>query len=188
MIINKSEIHPDLPDLTTKHQLLDLHVFRSLSIFIAGVGGHGGSGIHADLESKYQEIIQRVSMYAIPSPQETVQLSPRLEISRKTDTVSVQSLPSFMFPVPSPATDTLVIPGYGGGGGSNPSGSLRQIPGDRGSGVGVGGSGGVAGGASGAGTEQGGGLRNTAASPTGSPPRGQVEQVHVTKCAVCTIL
>lgn len=34
---------------------------------ITGVGGHGGAGIHADLESKYREIIQRVSCHATPS-------------------------------------------------------------------------------------------------------------------------
>ena len=32
-------------------------------IIVAGVGGHGGAGIHADLEEKYQTIVQRLSMY-----------------------------------------------------------------------------------------------------------------------------
>ncbi|KAL3868445.1 hypothetical protein ACJMK2_041252 [Sinanodonta woodiana] len=36
-------------------------------INMKGVGGHGGSGIHADLEDKYNEIIQCVSLYAAPS-------------------------------------------------------------------------------------------------------------------------
>lgn len=31
-----------------------------------GVGGHGGTGIHADKIDKYKEIIQRISLYAIP--------------------------------------------------------------------------------------------------------------------------
>ncbi|KAK3596964.1 hypothetical protein CHS0354_033622 [Potamilus streckersoni] len=36
-------------------------------INMKGVGGHGGSGIHADLEDKYNEIIQCVSLYAAPN-------------------------------------------------------------------------------------------------------------------------
>lgn len=32
-----------------------------------GVGGHGGSGAHADLEDKYNEIIHRISQYAEPA-------------------------------------------------------------------------------------------------------------------------
>ncbi len=42
----------------------------------AGVGGHGGAGIHADLQSKYQEIAQRVSLHATPEPRNTVELTP----------------------------------------------------------------------------------------------------------------
>ena len=31
-----------------------------------GVGGHGGTGIHADKKDKYREIIQRLSQHATP--------------------------------------------------------------------------------------------------------------------------
>ena len=34
--------------------------------FLLGVGGHGGTGIHADKQDKYKEIIQRTSLYAVP--------------------------------------------------------------------------------------------------------------------------
>ena len=33
---------------------------------ITGIGGHGGTGIHADKNNKYKEIIQRISLYAVP--------------------------------------------------------------------------------------------------------------------------
>lgn len=33
---------------------------------ITGVGGHGGTGIHGDLNDKYKEVIQRVMNYATP--------------------------------------------------------------------------------------------------------------------------
>ncbi|XP_064605338.1 uncharacterized protein LOC135470368 isoform X2 [Liolophura sinensis] len=36
-------------------------------INMKGVGGHGGSGAHADLEDKYNEIIHRISQYAEPA-------------------------------------------------------------------------------------------------------------------------
>jgi len=32
-----------------------------------GVGGHGGTGIHADLQDKYGEILQRVAAHAEPT-------------------------------------------------------------------------------------------------------------------------
>ncbi|XP_053395544.1 uncharacterized protein LOC123523775 [Mercenaria mercenaria] len=43
-------------------------------INMKGVGGHGGTGIHADKNDKYKEIIQRISLYAVP------------DLSRCTDT------------------------------------------------------------------------------------------------------
>lgn len=33
----------------------------------AGVGGHGGMGIHADIQDKYGEVLQRVAMHASPT-------------------------------------------------------------------------------------------------------------------------
>ncbi|KAH9504609.1 hypothetical protein Btru_062423 [Bulinus truncatus] len=35
-------------------------------ISMKGIGGHGGTGIHADLMDKYSELVQRVSLYAKP--------------------------------------------------------------------------------------------------------------------------
>lgn len=32
----------------------------------AGVGGHGGTGIHADLKDKYKEIVQKMMNYIVP--------------------------------------------------------------------------------------------------------------------------
>lgn len=36
-------------------------------IDLEGIGGHGGCGVHADLEEKYREIVQRISRHALPS-------------------------------------------------------------------------------------------------------------------------
>ncbi|XP_041360166.1 uncharacterized protein LOC121376383 [Gigantopelta aegis] len=42
-------------------------IFSQLAyINMKGVGGHGGTGIHADLEDKYNEIIQRLSLHVTP--------------------------------------------------------------------------------------------------------------------------
>ena len=41
----------------------------------AGVGGHGGTGIHADIHDKYTEIVQRVALHASPTLAPCVQLS-----------------------------------------------------------------------------------------------------------------
>ena len=39
---------------------------------LSGVGGHGGAGIHADVEDKYQSIMQRLSVYCTPKAQPQV--------------------------------------------------------------------------------------------------------------------
>lgn len=39
---------------------------NKFSFIFAGIGGHGGTGIHADKKDKYREIIQRISQYATP--------------------------------------------------------------------------------------------------------------------------
>lgn len=44
---------------------------------LKGVGGHGGSGIHADLDAKYQEIVTRLSNHAAPQRKPFVAVSPR---------------------------------------------------------------------------------------------------------------
>ncbi len=122
-------------------------------------------------------------MYVNPQPQQSVELSPRLDVTRQHDSLSDPSLPSYTFPSPSPAAESLFIPGYGV---RDPAVPLR-----RGQAVGLGGGVGLVVGPGSSSVlvpEPGGGLRNTANSPTGSQPRAQVEQVHVAKCAVCTIL
>lgn len=42
--------------------ILSQHVYINMK----GVGGHGGTGIHADLQDKYAEIVQRVALHATP--------------------------------------------------------------------------------------------------------------------------
>lgn len=47
-----------------------------LYINMKGIGGHGGTGIHADLEDKYNEIIQRISHYSVPETSTSTQGDP----------------------------------------------------------------------------------------------------------------
>ena len=83
------------------------------NIFL-GVGGHGGSGIHADLESKYQEIIQRTSIYAKREPRATVDLSPRGEGGMKPFSYDAPGEERIIeISTPSPARTPLMLPGYG---------------------------------------------------------------------------
>ena len=44
----------------------------------AGVGGHGGTGIHADTQDKYGEVLQRVAMHATPT------LAPCIHLAQDT--------------------------------------------------------------------------------------------------------
>ena len=41
-------------------------MFNDVIFLCLGVGGHGGTGIHADRKDKYREIIQRLSLHASP--------------------------------------------------------------------------------------------------------------------------
>ena len=143
---------------------------------IVGVGGHGGSGIHADLENKYQEILQRVVYNVKPEPHINLELTPITSESETSDNQS--SLGVGQNGSPHTSQMPIVIPGYrsdsSSGGGRRPltSGEMRTVI----------------------------RLRNTAPNghdgPEGTGPRGRgdaegegpVEQVHVTKCAVCTIM
>ena len=78
------------------------------------MGGHGGSGIHADLESKYQEIIQRTSIYAKREPRATVDLSPRGEGGMKPFSYNAPGEERIIeISTPSPARAPLMLPGYG---------------------------------------------------------------------------
>ena len=40
--------------------------WSSIASLFTGIGGHGGTGIHADLQDKYAEIVQRVSLHTQP--------------------------------------------------------------------------------------------------------------------------
>ena len=85
----------------------------SFSIIFLGVGGHGGSGIHADLESKYQEIIQRTSVHAKRDPRATVDLSPRDDGCMKPFSYDAPEEHIIEISTPSPARAPLMLPGYG---------------------------------------------------------------------------
>ncbi|KAK7100922.1 uncharacterized protein [Littorina saxatilis] len=53
---------------------LALILSQLVYINMKGVGGHGGTGIHADIQDKYAEIVQRVAMHATPTLTPCVQL------------------------------------------------------------------------------------------------------------------
>ncbi|CAH1772434.1 unnamed protein product [Owenia fusiformis] len=117
-----------------------------------GIGGHGGSGIHADLESRYAEIIQRLSRYAIPSPRKSVEMTPQItQLNAKNSNHSQSTLSSG--DRYSSNSEPLVIPDYAVGR------DQRTNPTNR----------------------------NMSHGSMGSRQTG-VQQVHVQKCAVCTIL
>ena len=91
--------------LTPKH--LTCCILVTLVILVAGVGGHGGSGIHADLADKYQEILQRVSCYASTLPPEVSAPSPR------PLTHSQQSVQSDSPRSAGSQPEAILIEGYG---------------------------------------------------------------------------
>jgi len=134
---------------------------------VAGVGGHGGSGIHADLDDKYREIVTRVSNYSpLRQPHPVVAVSPR----RKTATgVLLSTVPTAAVPRPA-AVDR---------GGGPPTDNLHA---DRGGNVG----GGDERAAENPASSGGGASARRAAS--GGSGTGQVQPASVTKCAVCSIL
>lgn len=46
--------------------LLNDSFINGLADILPGVGGHGGTGIHADLKDKYKEIVQKLMNYIVP--------------------------------------------------------------------------------------------------------------------------
>jgi len=131
---------------------------------VIGVGGHGGSGIHADLDDKYREIVTRVSNYSpLRQPRPVVAVSPR----RKAAVPATAPAAA----VPRPAVDR--------GGGPVTVRTAGNHAADRGGGGGGGASGdeNLSSGAGGA-----------SARRADSSGTGQVQPASVTKCAVCSIL
>ena len=138
-------------------------MYYSLLYFIlySGVGGHGGGGLHADMENKYQEILQRVSAHAVPRYHPQLELSPKSEIAKHYH--SETSSRSDAYDEDEEAGES-VLPYISD---SSVSGRTNYTA----------------------------ALNNTLPNPQHHDstevnpfPRNQVEQVHVTKCAVCTIL
>ena len=135
-------------------------------INMKGVGGHGGSGIHADKEDKYQEILQRVTAHAVAKPRPQLDLSPRSEMPKKSDSChSEPSLPSDVYDGEGAAES--FIPYISDSSISGRTTYTAALHGPQNN------------------------TPNTAAIARSefNPHHGnQVEQVHVTKCAVCVIL
>ena len=128
---------------------------------VAGVGGHGGSGIHADIDDKYREIVTRVSNYSpLRQPRPVVPVSP----CQKTFPLVAPA------PAPVPPPPSQVDRGQV---------TVRTPTDHRDSGSGDGGS------------NRGGENPSSSATGAASARRagsGQVQSVQVTKCTVCTIL
>ncbi|XP_052258332.1 uncharacterized protein LOC127863023 isoform X2 [Dreissena polymorpha] len=62
-------------------------------INMKGVGGHGGTGIHADRQDKYREIIQRLSLHTTP---DTCHLEPETDTeSKKSHLIEHEMLSNF---------------------------------------------------------------------------------------------
>ncbi|XP_064624651.1 uncharacterized protein LOC135486079 [Lineus longissimus] len=120
-------------------------------IDMKGVGGHGGSGIHADTQEKYAEIIQQVSKYAVPDISRTDQSGSLTE--SKNSNHSQSSLQSGSQLSTGGSRDHQVI---------NDFFHDRVTPPPR--------------------------RRASRQSEHSLQRPNQVEQVHVTKCAVCCML
>ncbi|KAK2167674.1 hypothetical protein LSH36_25g02050, partial [Paralvinella palmiformis] len=130
-------------------------------INMKGIGGHGGGGLHADMENKYQEILQRVSTHTVPRYHPQLELSPKSEMVKHYQ--SETSLRSDVYDEDEEAGESLF-----------PYISDSSVSGR---------------------TTYTAGLHRSGTNPPQhdnsevNPFHGnQVEQVHVTKCAVCTIL
>ncbi|XP_048256527.1 uncharacterized protein LOC124147603 isoform X2 [Haliotis rufescens] len=129
-------------------------------INMKGVGGHGGSGVHADLQDKHNEIINRILLYTMPAVQPCIDSAVTVtDISKQQDLgseslydTSLSSLTEPDIPLlqevyhapPSPHRNPVVAP--------------QPEPAQR------------------------------AAAAAAAAATRNVEQVHVTKCAVCVIL
>lgn len=135
----------------------------SLNLNFPGIGGHGGSGIHADLDDKYREIVARTSVHtAARTPRPFVSLSP----STANDAAAPKSASSRQVSaVRYEAAATT----------SGPVGGLSRYDRDVRRSNRTNDAAAAAAAADGDDTAQGQGGR-------------RVEQVHVPKCTVCTIL
>lgn len=122
------------------------------------MGGHGGSGIHADLDDKYREIVTRVSNYSpLRQPRPVVPVSPRQKAAVSATPAAVTAPPSQLDRGPvTIRTDDRAD--HGGGDGDDRAGENTSS-----------GAGGASARRAGSGT-------------------GQVQPANVTKCAVCAIL
>lgn len=165
-------------------------------IYLLGVGGHGGSGIHADIDDRYREIVSRTSVYTSASRARRpyVSLSPRVSTagpglpvgghssmattdagSRITAVVYESDLHQQRWALPGGMSATAGIRRRGTSGGARATMSGVSRAGR----VGPIGSGGQ---------EMGGRQGQSGAVTAGGAGVNQVEQVHVPKCTVCTIL
>jgi len=137
---------------------------------VVGVGGHGGSGIHADLDDKYREIVTRVSNYAsLRQPRPVVAVS-SVPPPRQKAAVPTPGIP--VAPPPPPPSSQNADRGR----------ATPRAPVERGADRRGGGVGGTEHPSSGTGAPS---ARGTTASGGGS---GHAQPVHVAKCTVCTIL
>ncbi|XP_025110037.1 uncharacterized protein LOC112573680 isoform X2 [Pomacea canaliculata] len=128
-------------------------------INMQGVGGHGGSGIHADLQDKYAEIVQRVAMYATPTLTPYVRLSKltsgiQRQLSQSSDTSETGSEEPVTYRYPSEGSFSERIPQYM----HDPSEPSMDVL-----------------------------LSRISESEVAAPMR-QVPTANVTKCTVCTVL
>ncbi|XP_070564331.1 uncharacterized protein [Ptychodera flava] len=65
-----------------------------LYVQMKGIGGHGGAGVHADLEAKYTEIIDQITRYVQPqSPKEVLPSQPSDPISSQQQIQQQQQVP-----------------------------------------------------------------------------------------------
>lgn len=113
------------------------------------VGGHGGSGIHADLTDRYNEIIQQVSRYTSPRIPQTVLHSIKTGSGKSRQSQSTFGTETHYSTTPEPPgliQDYLI-------GHVTPPRAVR-----------------------------------TSRQTSGQGRANPVEQVHVQKCAICTIL
>lgn len=127
--------------------------------WFVGVGGHGGSGIHADLQDKYAEIVQRVAMYATPTLTPYVRLSKlttgiQRQLSQSSDTSETGSEEPVTYRYPSEGSFSERIPQYM----HDPSEPSMDVL-----------------------------LSRISESEVAAPMR-QVPTANVTKCTVCTVL
>ncbi|XP_074643355.1 uncharacterized protein LOC141900379 [Tubulanus polymorphus] len=132
-----------------------------------GVGGHGGSGIHADLEDRYNEVIQQISHHTSPEnpPQIDVEVSPAVDETDEkelTPRSDATVLSSDAISQDQSAAENVIQPDYNIL--NNTSVLPEHLHGDRVT------------------------PPNLQQQPTQQTLNSTVEQVSVTKCAICTIL